>query len=89
MMTAPVRIFANLAVDAVMCCLQPSLNIPLSGGLVEVSNRLTRRFFVARLLFAGAVNPTLFRPANRLPTCNQTFTFHTLRKVPRHRHENP
>jgi hypothetical protein len=47
MMTAPVRSFAHRAIDPVMSCLQPSLNIPLSGGLVEVSNSLTRRFFVA------------------------------------------
>src|SRR5665213_1222082 len=46
-MTAPVRSFAILAIDPVMFCLQPSPNIRLSGGLVEVSNRLTRRFFVA------------------------------------------
>jgi UTP--glucose-1-phosphate uridylyltransferase len=50
MMTAPVRIFAILAIDTVMSCLQPSLNIPLSGGLVEVSIRLTKRFCRAVLV---------------------------------------
>jgi hypothetical protein len=76
MMAVPVRSFVILAIDLVMSCLQPSLNIPLSGGLVEVSNRLTRRFFVARFLFSEAVNPPLFRPANRLPTGDQVAMFH-------------
>jgi hypothetical protein len=45
-MTAPVRIFAILVIDPVMTvCTVPEH--PLSGGLVEVSNRLTKRFFVA------------------------------------------
>jgi hypothetical protein len=78
MMTAPVRIFAILAIDTVMSCLQPSLNIPLSGGLVEVSNHLTKRFFVARWLSVEAVNPPLFGPANRLPTGVQAAMFHLL-----------
>jgi hypothetical protein len=75
-MTAPVRSFANLAIDPVMSCLQPSLNIPLSGGLVEVSNGLSKRFFVARFLSFEAVNPALFRPPNRLPTAVQAAMFH-------------
>jgi hypothetical protein len=66
-MTAPLRIFANLAVDPIMSCLQPSLNIPLSGGLVEVSNHLTRRFFVTRFLCAEAAK-TGFVPAGKPAT---------------------
>jgi hypothetical protein len=76
MMTVLVRIFAILAIDTVMSRLQPSLNIPLSGGLVEVSNRLTKRFFVTRFVSSEPVNPSLFRPANRLPTGVQAAVFH-------------
>jgi hypothetical protein len=67
MMTALVRIFAILAIDTVMSCLQLPLNIPLSGGLVEVSNRLTKRFF-CRAILVLRDGESIFVPAGKPAT---------------------
>ena len=53
--------------------------LPLSGGLVEVSNRLTKAVFCRGILVPrGGESVLCSRPANRLPTCDQAAMLHPL-----------
>ena len=75
-------------------CLSSRPDIPLSGGLVTVSNSLTK----AEILLLPALgrpgryrsitHPPLFPAANRLPTCRSNALPRSL-QGPRHSHENP
>ena len=70
----------------------------LSGGLVTVSNSLTKRILLSEFRPSPAergngvqnsTHPPLFPAANRLPTCDQTRSPHALLKALRQPHENP